>query len=60
MKTRAYVNAVLRNYWIYQIEEKGSSTALNALAQGMWSRFPDGGKDLAIRMTPTGKAFRSD
>ena len=56
-ETRAYLNAVMRNYWIYQIDEQGRSPALAAMAQGMWTRFPENGKTVAVRMTPTGVAF---
>jgi soluble lytic murein transglycosylase-like protein len=59
-ETRAYLNAVLRNYWIYQIDETGRSPALSAMAQGMWTRFPDGRKDLAVRVAPAGRAYGSD
>lgn len=59
-ETRAYLNAVLRNYWIYQMEEQGRSPALAAMAQGLWVRFPDGGKTVAVRMAPSGVAFGAD
>ncbi len=59
-ETRAYLNAVLRNYWIYQIDGTGSSPALNAMAQGMWTRFPDGRKDIAVRVAPGGRALGSN
>ncbi|WP_443971505.1 transglycosylase SLT domain-containing protein [Sphingobium sp. CR28] len=60
-ETRAYLNAVLRNYWIYQIDAQGQSPALSAMAQGMWTRFPDGSKDVAVRMKkPTQLASGSD
>ncbi|MCW2362114.1 MULTISPECIES: lytic transglycosylase domain-containing protein [Sphingobium] len=56
-ETRAYLNAVLRNYWIYQMDEQGGrSPALSAMAQGLWVRFPDGSKDVAVRVTPHGTA----
>ncbi|MBU0554671.1 MAG: lytic transglycosylase domain-containing protein [Alphaproteobacteria bacterium] len=54
-ETRAYLNAVLRNYWIYQMDEHdGRSPALSAMAQGLWVRFPDGSKDVAVRVVPGG------
>ena len=59
-ETRAYLNAVLRNYWIYQMQDQGKSPALAAMAQGMWTRFPDGGKTIAVRMAPTGVSFGAD
>jgi len=56
-ETRAYLNAVLRNYWIYQMDEHGGrSPALAAMAQGLWTRFPDGGKDVAVRVVSGGNA----
>ena len=55
-ETRAYLNAVLRNYWIYQMDDEGKSPALAAMAQGLWTRFPDGKKTLAVRVTPSGAA----
>jgi hypothetical protein len=30
------------------------------MAQGMWTRFPDGRKDLAVRVAPAGRAYGSD
>jgi len=59
-ETRAYLNAVLRNYWIYQMEEQGQSPALAAMAQGLWVRFPDGSKTVAVRVASSGVAFGAD
>lgn len=59
-ETRAYLNAVLRNYWVYQMEEEGSSPALKAMAEGMWTRFPDGKKTVAVRMMPSGRTASAD
>jgi len=59
-ETRAYLNAVLRNYWIYQMDETGTSPALAAMAQGLWTRFPNGGKTVAVRMNRTGVSFGAD
>lgn len=59
-ETRAYVNVVLRNYWMYQMENGGRSAALNAMAQGLWSRFPGKGGSLAVRMTAAGRAAGAD
>jgi soluble lytic murein transglycosylase len=39
-ETRAYVNIVMRNYWMYQIQAKGMAECLTGMAQGMWPRFP--------------------
>jgi soluble lytic murein transglycosylase len=49
-ETRAYLNAVLRNYFVYQMAQDGQSPALKAMAQGMWVRFPDGKKTVAVRV----------
>lgn len=39
-ETRAYVNIVMRNYWMYQIQGKGSADCLTGMAQGLWPTFP--------------------
>ncbi|CAN5310626.1 lytic transglycosylase domain-containing protein [soil metagenome] len=39
-ETRAYVNIVMRNYWMYQIQAKGTADCLTGMAQGLWPRFP--------------------
>lgn len=59
-ETRAYVNVVLRNYWMYQMEGGARSNALTAMAQGLWSRFPGKSGELAIRLTSTGRAAGAD
>ncbi len=59
-ETRAYVNVVLRNYWMYQMENGGKSNALTAMAQGLWSRFPGKNGELAVRLTSAGRAIGSD
>ena len=45
-ETRAYVNIVMRNYWMYQLRDDGRAEALTAMAQGKWPAFPTmrGGK----------------
>jgi hypothetical protein len=40
-ETRAYVNIVMRNYWMYQIQAKGEADCLTGMAQGMWPTFPN-------------------
>ncbi|MCI4589276.1 lytic transglycosylase domain-containing protein [Sphingobium sp. BYY-5] len=40
-ETRAYVNIVMRNYWMYQIQAKGSADCLTGMAQGLWPTFPN-------------------
>ncbi len=49
-ETRHYVEVVLRNYWMYQQGEGASSSSLDALAQGMWPRFPGLPGRTAIRI----------
>jgi soluble lytic murein transglycosylase-like protein len=39
-ETRGYVPIVLRNYWIYEEEMGKGAGSREALAQGMWPRFP--------------------
>ncbi|MBO9671441.1 MAG: lytic transglycosylase domain-containing protein [Sphingobium sp.] len=59
-ETRAYLNAVLRNYFVYQMEQQGSSPVLKAMSQGMWTRFPDGQKTETVRVPAAGKVARAD
>jgi soluble lytic murein transglycosylase-like protein len=59
-ETRAYLNAVLRNYFVYQMEQQGSSPVLKAMAQGLWTRFPDGKKTEAVRVPGAGQVARAD
>lgn len=49
IETRHYVEIVLRNYWMYQQGDGAETPSLDALAQGMWPRFP-GMANPAIRM----------
>jgi len=39
-ETRHYVEVVLRNYWMYQKRKGEELKSLDALAQGLWPRFP--------------------
>ncbi len=39
-ETRAYVNIVMRNYWMYELRDDGRADALTAMAQGKWPAFP--------------------
>lgn len=54
-ETRAYVATVLRNYWIYQQKASSSSQSLNAMAQGMWPKFPGMPGDNAVRLNNKAK-----
>ena len=49
-ETRAYVNIVMRNYWVYQQRDSGKAEALTAMAQGRWPLFPTmrGGKTVQM------------
>ncbi|MDK2761250.1 MAG: lytic transglycosylase domain-containing protein [Sphingopyxis sp.] len=57
-ETRGYVGIVLRNYWMYEVQQGKPSVSRSALAQGKWPRFPDG-KDRA-RMTYAGGLANAD
>ncbi len=59
-ETRAYLNAVMRNYWMYQLKDQGRSDALTSLAQGLWSRFPGKGGSIAVRLASDGPAIHAD
>jgi soluble lytic murein transglycosylase-like protein len=50
-ETRAYVNIVMRNYWMYQIQAKGSADCLTGMAQGLWPRFPGAKGTALVRIT---------
>lgn len=51
-ETRAYVNIVMRNYWMYQIQAKGSADSLAGMAQGLWPAFPGSKGTRMVRLTP--------
>jgi hypothetical protein len=53
-ETRAYVNTVMRNYWMYQIQAKGSADCLTGMAQGMWPTFPTAKGVRMVRLTQKG------
>ena len=52
VETRHYVEVVLRNYWMYQQGDGAEAESLDALAQGMWPRFPGLPGQSAIRVDP--------
>jgi soluble lytic murein transglycosylase len=59
-ETRGYVTTVLRNYWMYEAQGgKKASVSRNALAQGMWPRFPGLPGATAVRMNATPNARAS-
>ncbi|WP_030541782.1 lytic transglycosylase domain-containing protein [Sphingobium sp. DC-2] len=54
-ETRAYVNTVMRNYWMYQIQAKGEAECLTGMAQGMWPAFPTAKGVRMVRLTQKGQ-----
>lgn len=54
-ETRAYVNTVMRNYWVYQLQAKGSADCMTGMAQGMWPRFPSAKGTKLVRLGAGGK-----
>lgn len=60
-ETRAYVNIVMRNYWMYQIQAKGAADCLTGMAQGMWPKFPGAKGTTAVRLgAASGSAAGAD
>lgn len=57
-ETRAYVATVLRNYWMYKLQDGKPATSLSALSQGLWPRFPGLPGATAVRLN-TGGGVRS-
>lgn len=53
-ETRAYVEIVLRNYWMYELRDGRTPASMDALAAGMWPKFPGMPGALAIRMERSG------
>ncbi|MCW3848771.1 lytic transglycosylase domain-containing protein [Sphingomonas sp. LB-2] len=49
-ETRGYVMIVLRNYWMYELQEGRPSPSRDALVQGLWPRFPGLPGPSAVRM----------
>ncbi|PSJ39375.1 lytic transglycosylase domain-containing protein [Allosphingosinicella deserti] len=54
-ETRGYVPIVLRNYWVYDQVNGKTSPSRNALAQGMWPRFPGMPGAAAVRLQKNDK-----
>ena len=53
-ETRGYVTTVLRNYWMYEGKDgRLKSSSREALAQGMWPKFPGLPGPNAVRLTPS-------
>ncbi len=53
-ETRAYVQVVLRNYWMYELRDGRTPASIDALAAGMWPRFPGMPGALAVRIERSG------
>ncbi len=53
-ETRAYVEIVLRNYWMYELRDGRAPASMDALAAGMWPKFPGMPGALAVRMERSG------
>jgi soluble lytic murein transglycosylase-like protein len=51
-ETRGYVPIILRNYWIYEQKEGKDSPSREALAQGLWPKFPGARGPAAVRLEP--------
>ena len=51
-ETRGYVMIVLRNYWMYELQEGRKSASREALVQGMWPRFPGLPGPSAVKIGP--------
>lgn len=59
-ETRGYVVSVLRNYWMYQQQAGEKSPSREALAQGLWPRFPGLPGSTAVRIDLTGRGQGAD
>ncbi len=49
-ETRGYVATVMRNYWMYEAQEKPDSDSRAGLAQNMWPRYPGLSGPKAVRL----------
>ena len=52
-ETRHYVEVVLRNYWMYQLRDGAPTPSIDALAQGLWPKFPGMPGANGVKPTPT-------
>jgi soluble lytic murein transglycosylase len=59
-ETRGYVMTVLRNYWMYENQEGRKSTSREALAQGLWPKFPGMQGPTAVKLSVRQLAFHQD
>ena len=51
-ETRHYVEVVLRNYWMYQLREGKTPPSIDALAAGLWPKFPGMAGPTGVTVTP--------
>ncbi|MEP9360797.1 lytic transglycosylase domain-containing protein [Sphingomonas sp. KR3-1] len=59
-ETRGYVMTVLRNYWMYENQEGRKSASRDALAQGLWPKFPGMQGPTAVKISVKQLAFHQD
>ncbi len=59
-ETRHYVETVLRNYWMYQMRNGQKPASLDAMAMGLWPRFPGLPGVLAVRRDSSGSVASAD
>ena len=52
-ETRHYVEVVLRNYWMYQLRAGQNPPSIDALAAGLWPKFPGMPGASAVAGVPT-------
>ncbi len=52
-ETRHYVEVVLKNYWMYQLREGKAPASIDALAAGLWPKFPGMAGPGAVTVVPT-------
>lgn len=52
-ETRHYVEVVLRNYWMYQLRAGKTPPSIDALAAGLWPRFPGMAGASGVKVAPS-------
>ncbi|MFZ4688276.1 MAG: transglycosylase SLT domain-containing protein [Polymorphobacter sp.] len=50
-ETRHYVEVVLRNFWMYQMRDGVKPASMEALAAGLWPKFPGSPGEAGVRRT---------
>ncbi len=51
-ETRSYVELVLRNFWMYQLRDGEAPASMDAIAAGLWPKFPGSPGAAAVRRLP--------